>query len=62
MEQCANYYRYGGNRLADREYTIFQFFVCYSSIIFGAQSAGTIFSFARTYSLHAIHVLQLTIS
>lgn len=37
---------YGGNRIADREYTLFQFFVCYSSIIFGAQSAGTIFSFA----------------
>ncbi|KIN05850.1 hypothetical protein OIDMADRAFT_141532 [Oidiodendron maius Zn] len=37
---------YGGNRIADHEYTLFQFFVCYSSIIFGAQSAGTIFSFA----------------
>ncbi|KAF8861956.1 putative Leptomycin B resistance protein pmd1 [Acephala macrosclerotiorum] len=37
---------YGGNRIADHEYTIFQFFVCFSSIIFGAQSAGTIFSFA----------------
>jgi ATP-binding cassette subfamily B (MDR/TAP) protein 1 len=39
-------YRYGGNRIADREYTIFQFFVCFSAVIFGAQSAGTIFSFA----------------
>ncbi|KAH8794089.1 P-loop containing nucleoside triphosphate hydrolase protein [Hyaloscypha finlandica] len=37
---------YGGNRIADREYTIFQFFVCFSAVIFGAQSAGTIFSFA----------------
>jgi ATP-binding cassette subfamily B (MDR/TAP) protein 1 len=39
-------YRYGGNRIADREYSLFQFFVCFSAIIFGAQSAGTIFSFA----------------
>jgi len=39
-------HRYGGNRIADREYTIFQFFVCFSAVIFGAQSAGTIFSFA----------------
>ncbi|TVY36202.1 Leptomycin B resistance protein [Lachnellula subtilissima] len=37
---------YGGNRIADREYDLFQFFVCFSSVIFGAQSAGTIFSFA----------------
>lgn len=37
---------YGGNRIADREYSMFQFFVCFSSVIFGAQSAGTIFSFA----------------
>ncbi|KAJ5038208.1 uncharacterized protein L3040_007075 [Drepanopeziza brunnea f. sp. 'multigermtubi'] len=37
---------YGGQLIADREYSLFQFFVCFSSIIFGAQSAGTIFSFA----------------
>ncbi|KAE8449173.1 GTPase-activating protein [Mollisiaceae sp. DMI_Dod_QoI] len=37
---------YGGNRIADHEYSLFQFFVCFSSVIFGAQSAGTIFSFA----------------
>ncbi|KAH8803203.1 P-loop containing nucleoside triphosphate hydrolase protein [Xylogone sp. PMI_703] len=37
---------YGSGRLLDGEYTLFQFFVCFSSIIFGAQSAGTIFSFA----------------
>jgi ATP-binding cassette subfamily B (MDR/TAP) protein 1 len=42
---------FGGNRIADREYSLFQFFVCFSSIIFGAQSAGTIFSFARKFSL-----------
>ncbi|TAQ87981.1 hypothetical protein B7494_g3666 [Chlorociboria aeruginascens] len=38
--------QYGGNRIADHEYSLFQFFVCFSAIIFGAQSAGTIFSFA----------------
>lgn len=37
---------YGGTLIAKREYSQFQFFVCFSSIIFGAQSAGTIFSFA----------------
>ncbi|KAI9786832.1 MAG: GTPase-activating protein [Geoglossum umbratile] len=37
---------FGGRLLAQREYTLFQFFVCFSSIIFGTQSAGSIFSFA----------------
>ncbi|KAE9985325.1 hypothetical protein EG328_007578 [Venturia inaequalis] len=37
---------YGGTLIAKREYSQFQFFVCFMSIIFGAQSAGTIFSFA----------------
>ena len=37
---------YGGQRIAAHEYSQFQFFVCFSAIIFGAQSAGTIFSFA----------------
>ena len=37
---------YGGQRIAVHEYSQFQFFVCFSAIIFGAQSAGTIFSFA----------------
>ncbi|TID19625.1 26S protease regulatory subunit 4 [Venturia nashicola] len=37
---------YGGTLIAKREFSQFQFFVCFSSIIFGAQSAGTIFSFA----------------
>ncbi|KAJ8065286.1 hypothetical protein OCU04_005984 [Sclerotinia nivalis] len=37
---------YGGQRIANKEYTMFQFFVCFSAVIFGAQSAGTIFSFA----------------
>ena len=37
---------YGGTLIASREFTMFQFFLCFSAIIFGAQSAGTIFSFA----------------
>ncbi|KAH8674051.1 P-loop containing nucleoside triphosphate hydrolase protein [Xylariales sp. PMI_506] len=37
---------YGGSLIAKGEYDMFQFFVCFSSIIFGAQSAGTVFSFA----------------
>ena len=37
---------YGGTLIAKHEYNMFQFFLCFSAIIFGAQSAGTIFSFA----------------
>jgi len=37
---------YGGTLIADREYNLFEFFVCFSAVIFGAQSAGSIFSFA----------------
>ena len=37
---------YGGTLIARREYTMLQFFICFASVIFGAQSAGTIFSFA----------------
>ena len=37
---------YGGTLIATFEYDMFQFFVCFSAIIFGAQSAGSIFSFA----------------
>ncbi|KAF1346480.1 multidrug resistance protein 1, 2, 3 [Delphinella strobiligena] len=37
---------YGGTLVASREYDIFQFFLCFMSVVFGAQSAGTIFSFA----------------
>lgn len=39
--------RYGAQRIANLEYDLFQFFVCFMAVIFGAQSAGTIFSFAR---------------
>ncbi|KAI1457756.1 P-loop containing nucleoside triphosphate hydrolase protein [Annulohypoxylon moriforme] len=37
---------YGGTLIASHEYNLFQFFVCFMSVIFGAQSAGTVFSFA----------------
>ncbi|KAI1085644.1 multidrug resistance protein [Whalleya microplaca] len=37
---------YGGTLIAAFEYDLFQFFVCFMSVIFGAQSAGTVFSFA----------------
>src|SRR5205085_1959873 len=37
---------YGGTLLRDREYSMKQFFIVFTSIIFGSQSAGTIFSFA----------------
>jgi ATP-binding cassette subfamily B (MDR/TAP) protein 1 len=41
---------YGGNKIADGDYDMFQFFVAFQSIVFGAQSAGTIFSFAPDMS------------
>ncbi|KAF1836489.1 leptomycin B resistance protein pmd1 [Decorospora gaudefroyi] len=37
---------YGGRLLLNQEYNVLQFFVVYSAIINGAQSAGAIFSFA----------------
>lgn len=37
---------YGGTLIVAREYSMFQFFVCFSSVIFSAQSAGALFSFA----------------
>jgi len=37
---------YGGRLIANREYSLFQFIVCFTAIVFGAQTAGTIFSFA----------------
>lgn len=37
---------YGGQLIAQHEYSIFQFYVCFSATVFGAQSAGIIFSFA----------------
>ncbi|KAJ5413875.1 hypothetical protein N7509_000502 [Penicillium cosmopolitanum] len=41
---------YGSELIADREYTIFQFFLCFSAVIFGSQAAGTIFSFSPDIS------------
>lgn len=37
---------YGGTLIASGEFSLLQFFICFTAIIFGAQSAGTIFSFA----------------
>lgn len=37
---------YGGTLIGRHEYDLFQFFLCFSAVIFGSQSAGTIFSFA----------------
>jgi ATP-binding cassette subfamily B (MDR/TAP) protein 1 len=37
---------YGGTLISNHEYDLFQFFLCFSAVIFGAQSAGTVFSFA----------------
>ena len=41
---------YGGTLIGSGEYTLFKFFICFSEIIFGAQSAGTVFSFAGDMS------------
>ncbi|KAH7002684.1 ABC transporter, partial [Macrophomina phaseolina] len=37
---------YGGRLMARGEYTMLQFFICYSTVIFGAQSAGSTLSVA----------------
>lgn len=37
---------YGSTLIGSNEYNMFQFFLCFQAVIFGAQSAGTIFSFA----------------
>lgn len=37
---------YGGTLVGHQEYTIFKFYVCFSEVIFGAQAAGRIFSYA----------------
>lgn len=37
---------YGSTLIGSGEYSMFQFFLCFQAVIFGAQSAGTIFSFA----------------
>ncbi|KAJ5653255.1 Leptomycin B resistance protein [Penicillium lividum] len=37
---------YGGTLITTGEYSIQQFFICFPAIVFGAQSAGSIFAFA----------------
>jgi ATP-binding cassette subfamily B (MDR/TAP) protein 1 len=37
---------YGGTLIGKYEYNMFQFFLCFMAVVFGAQSAGSIFSFA----------------
>ncbi|KAI7975509.1 hypothetical protein EIK77_005875 [Talaromyces pinophilus] len=37
---------YGGELFGKHQYTMFQFFLCFTQVIFGAQSAGSIFAFA----------------
>lgn len=51
---------YGGTLIGRYEYNQFQFFLCFMAIIFGAQSAGTIFSFAPDMGKahHAAQVLK----
>lgn len=41
---------YGGQLIGDRVYSQFKFFVCFMCVIFGAQAAGTFFSFAPDMS------------
>jgi ATP-binding cassette, subfamily B (MDR/TAP), member 1 len=53
---------YGGTLLGNGEYSLFQFFLCFPAIIFGAQSAGTIFSFARKlYLFLSLNLMMLII-
>ncbi|PIA91919.1 Multidrug resistance protein 1 [Cercospora beticola] len=51
---------YGGTLIGSGEYSMFQFFLCFSAVIFGAQSAGTIFSFAPDMgkAKHAAHEMK----
>ena len=51
---------YGGTLIAQFEYDMFKFFFCFSAVISGAQSAGTIFSFAPDIgkAKHAANGLQ----
>lgn len=51
---------YGGILIADREYSTFQVYICFVSLISGAQIAGSIFTFAPDASkaMHASQELQ----
>lgn len=46
---------YGGNLIADHEYSLFQFYICFVALISGSQIAATIFSYAPNASkaMHA---------
>jgi ATP-binding cassette subfamily B (MDR/TAP) protein 1 len=41
---------YGGTLITGHEYSIFQFFICFASLISGSQTAGIIFSHAPGFS------------
>ena len=41
---------YGGTLITGREYSVFQFFICFASLISGSQTAGIIFSHAPGFS------------
>ena len=51
---------YGGTLIANEEYTVFQFYICFVSLISGAQIAGSIFTFTPDASkaIHATGDLQ----
>ncbi|KAK2867786.1 hypothetical protein FQN49_003477 [Arthroderma sp. PD_2] len=48
---------YGGSLIANREYTPFQVYICFVSLISGSQIAGSIFTFAPDAS-KAVHACQ----
>ncbi|KAG9941056.1 putative ABC multidrug transporter, partial [Aureobasidium melanogenum] len=56
-------FRYGGALIAAQEYTVYQFYVCYTAVVAGSQLAGSIFTFApdaskamyASYDLHALY-------
>jgi ATP-binding cassette subfamily B (MDR/TAP) protein 1 len=37
---------YGGGLIANREYTVFQFYICFVTLVIGSQIAGAVFSYA----------------
>ncbi|KAI0183634.1 ABC transporter type 1, transmembrane domain-containing protein [Xylaria flabelliformis] len=43
---CAPGFWYGGTLIANGEYSLFQFYICFSALVTGSQTAGTIFTFA----------------
>ncbi|KAG9667933.1 putative ABC multidrug transporter, partial [Aureobasidium melanogenum] len=56
-------FRYGAALVADREYTVYQFYICYTAVVAGSQLAGSIFTFApdaskamyASYDLHDLY-------